>query len=133
MFNKSKAWAITLLVAVALVGAVVGAALQSWAEGRHGRRAGHETYSGFLTRELQLSAAQHDSVVAILHRHRPEIRALYQTIRPQIDSTRAKVANEIRGILTPAQREAYQRLLDRDRAERARADSAAAAQAKKPS
>jgi len=38
----------------------------------------------------------------------------------------------IRPILTPAQRESYQRLLDRDRAERARADSSAAAQAKKP-
>ncbi len=54
------------------------------------------------------------------------------TIRPQLDSARARVADDIRAILTPAQREAYQRLLDRDRAERARADSAAAAQAKKP-
>lgn len=131
MFNKSKAWAITLLVAVALIGGVVGAALQSWASSGHRHRSGRLTYSGYLTRELQLDSAQHDSVVAILHRHQPGIRALFQTIRPQLDSARAGVADEIRGILTPAQREIYQRLLDRDRAERARADSTAAAQAKK--
>ncbi len=132
MFNKSKAWAISLLVAVAVVGLVAGAAIDRWSDGRRGGRGGHETYSGYLTHQLQLSAAQHDSVVAILRRHQPELHALFQTIRPQVDSARARVADEIRGILTPAQREAYQRLLDHDRAERARADSAAAAPAKKP-
>ena len=89
-------------------------------------------YASYLTRELQLSATQHDSVAAILDRHLPELHALFQTIRPQVDSARARVADQIRLVLTPAQRETYQRLLDRDRAERARADSAAAAQAKKP-
>ena len=132
MFNKSKAWAITLLVAVTVVGLVAGAALQSWVAGRHGHRGGRPTYASYLTRELQLSAAQHDSVAAILDRHLPELHALFQTIRPQVDSARARVADQIRLVLTPAQRETYQRLLDRDRAERARADSAAAAQAKKP-
>lgn len=130
MFDKSKAWAIALLVAVAVVGGVAGAAIASWAGG--GSHGGRQTYSGYLTRQLDLSPAQHDSVAAILHRHQPELHALFQTIRPQVDSARARVADEIRGILTPAQRESYQRLLDRDRAERARADSAAAAQAKKP-
>lgn len=132
MFNKSKAWAIGLLAAVAVVGLVAGAALQSWIGFGRGRCADRSTYSGYLTRELKLTAAQHDSVVAILHRHQPEMRAIIQVVRPRLDSARAGVADEIRTILTPAQREPYQRLLDRDRAERARADSAAAAQAKKP-
>ncbi len=132
MFNKSKAYAITLLVVVAVVGALAGAAIRGWLSGSHGDHGGRQTYSGYLTQQLGLSAAQHDSVVAILRRHRPELHALFQSIRPQVDSARARVADEIRGILTPAQREAYQRLLDRDRAERARADSAAAAQAKNP-
>jgi heavy-metal resistance protein len=131
MFNKSKAWAVSLLVAVAVVGLVAGAATERWVAS-DGSRGGRATYSDYLTRQLQLSASQHDSVVAILRRHQPELHALFQTIRPQVDSARARVADEIRGILTPAQRESYQRLLDRDRAERARADSAAAAQAKKP-
>jgi len=127
MFNKSKVWAVTLLVSVFVVGLVGGAALHGWVAGRRAHHGGHETYSGYLTRELQLSPAQHDTVAAILRRHRSEIRALFQGIRPQLDSVRANVAAEIRDILTPAQREAYQRLLDRDRAERARVDSAAAA------
>jgi hypothetical protein len=131
MFNKSKAWAITLLVAVGVVGMVLGATLDGWRATRRRPHGPRPTYENYLRRELGLSQAQHDSVAVILHRHLPAMHALFETIRPQIDSERAQVAREIRGILTPAQREAYQRLLDRDRTERARADSAAAAQAKK--
>ncbi len=132
MFDKSKAWAIGLLVAVAVVGLVAGAALESWIGLGRVHCADRSTYSGYLTRELKLTKAQHDSVVAVLHEHQPEMRAIIQVIRPQLDSARARVADEIRPILTPEQRESYQRLLDRDRAERARADSTAAAPAKKP-
>jgi len=131
MFNKSKAWAIGLLVAVAVVGLVAGAALQSWIGFGRGRGADRNTYSGYLTAELKLSKTQHDSVVAILRKYRPRMRAAMQVVRPQLDSIRALVSDEVRTVLTPAQRESYQRLLDRDRAERARADSTAAAQAKK--
>jgi hypothetical protein len=129
MFDKSKAWAIGLLIAVAVAGFAAGLAVQSWAS----RRGHGDGYSGYLTRELGLTAAQHDSVAAILRRHRPELHAIFLTIRPQIDSARTRVSDEIRGMLTPAQQPAYQQLLDRDRAERARADSAAAAaQEKRP-
>jgi hypothetical protein len=132
MFNKSKAWAVGLLAAVLVAGLVAGAALQSWIGFGRGRCADRTSYSGYLTRELKLTKGQHDSVVALLRKHQPEMRAIIQVVRPQLDSARARVADEIRTLLTPAQREAYQRLLDRDRAERARTDSAAAAQAKKP-
>jgi hypothetical protein len=132
MFNKSKAWAIGLLAAVAVVGLVGGAALQSWIGFGRGRCPDRSSYSGYLTRELKLTRAQHDSAVAILRKHQPEMRAIIQVVRPQLDSARAHVSDEIRAILTPAQRESYQRLLDRDRAERARTDSAAAARARKP-
>ncbi len=128
MFNKSKAWAVGLLIAVLVAGFAAGLAMDSWVLHR-GRPAG---YSGFLSRELDLTAAQRDSVAAILRRHRPEMHAIFMTIRPQIDSARARVSDEIRALLTPEQRAAYQKVLDRDRAERARADSAAAAQARKP-
>ena len=129
MFDKSRAWAIGLLVAVAVVGFAAGMAVQSW-ESPRGRSDG---YSGYLTRELGLSQAQHDSIAAILRRHRRELHAIFLTIRPQIDSARTRIADEIRGLLTTAQQSAYQKLLDRDRADRARADSAAAAaQQRKP-
>ena len=123
MFDKSKAWAVGLLIAVAAAGFAAGLAVQSWASHR-GRSDG---YSGYLTRELGLAAAQHDSITAILRRHRPEMHAIFLTIRPQIDSARARVTEEIRAVLTHDQQSAYQQLLDRDRADRARADSAAAA------
>ena len=128
MFNKSKAWAVGLLIAVAAAGFAAGMAVQSWASHR-GRGDG---YSGYLTRELGLTAAQHDSIAAILRRHRPEMHAIFMTIRPQLDSARTRVNDEIRGVLTHEQQSAYQKLLDRDRAERARADSAAAAAQRKP-
>ncbi len=128
MFNKSKAWAVGLLIAVAAAGFAAGFAVDSWTS-RHGRGDG---YSGYLTRELGLSDAQHDSVAAILRRHRPEIHAIFLTIRPQIDSARARMSDEIRVLLTPAQQTAYQKVLDRDRADRARADSAATAAPRKP-
>ena len=131
MFDKSKAWAVTLLVAVAAAGIAAGAFGGSWYSRQHGC-GDHGTYSGYLTDQLRLDHAQHDTVVAILRRHRPEMRAIMATVRPRTDSVRARIADEIRVALTPAQREAYQRLLDRDRAERARADSAAAAQSTKP-
>ena len=128
MFDKSKAWAVGLLIAVAAAGFAAGLAVQSWASHR-GRGDG---YSGYLTRELGLAAAQHDSIAAILRRHRPEMHAIFMTIRPPLDSARARVNDEIRAVLTPAQQPAYQQLLDRDRAERARADSTAAAPQRKP-
>ncbi len=129
MFNKSKAWAVGLLIAVGVAGFAAGMAVQSWVSHR-GRGGG---YTGYLTRELGLSEAQHDSIAAILRRSRPELHAIFLTIRPQIDSARARVSDEIRSLLTPEQRSAYQELLDRDRADRARADSAAAAaQQRKP-
>ncbi|MGA2384007.1 MAG: hypothetical protein ABSG61_11310 [Gemmatimonadales bacterium] len=128
MFNKSKAWAVGLLIAVAAAGFAAGMAVQSWASHR-GRGDG---YSGYLTHELGLTSAQHDSVAAILRRHRPEMHTIFLTIRPQLDSARSRVNEEIRAVLTPAQQPAYQKLLDRDRAERARADSSAAAQQRKP-
>jgi Spy/CpxP family protein refolding chaperone len=131
MFNKSRAWAVGLLIAVAVAGFAAGAATEGWVV-RHRRGGDRGGYSGYLTHELNLSAAQHDSIAAILRRHRAELHAIFLTIRPQVDSARTRISDEIRAVLTPEQRPAYQKLLDRDRAERARADSAAAAQVKTP-
>jgi Spy/CpxP family protein refolding chaperone len=130
MFDKSKAWAVGLLIAVAIAGFAAGLAVRGWTSHRGGGRG--DGYTGFLTRELGLTAAQHDSIAAILRRHRPEMHAIFLTIRPALDSARLRVNDEIGALLTPDQQAAYQKLLDRDRAERARVDSAAAAQQRKP-
>ncbi len=128
MLSKSKVWAVLLLIAVAVAGFGAGFGADNW----FARRGRQDGYAGYLTRELKLSDAQHDSVVAALRRHRPEMRAIYATIRPQMDSVRARVADDIRRTLNPAQQTLYQQMLDRDRAERARADSSAAPQGRQP-
>lgn len=124
MFTKSKLWAVGLLAAVGVAGFASGAATVSWAGDR--RCTGRErfSYSGMLQEELRLSGAQRDSVRAILRRHRPEMRAISETVRPRLDSVRAVIHAEIRGVLTAEQYAGFEGLLARERAERLRRDSA---------
>jgi Spy/CpxP family protein refolding chaperone len=96
-----------------------------------GRRGGpggpglaRRSYSAYLAERLQLSEAQRDSVGAILQRHRQQMSAIFRAVRPQVDSLRAVIAAEIMRQLTPEQRVAFQALVDRERAEWARRDSA---------
>jgi Spy/CpxP family protein refolding chaperone len=65
---------------------------------------------GFLAARLDLSPAQRESLRAVLERHRAsaeaERRAYLERMRPQRDS----MAAEIRALLTPEQREQFERL-----------------------
>ncbi len=130
MLTKSKLMAVGLLAAVAVGGFAAGAATRSYAsEERREPRPGHErwSYSGMLKEELGLSDAQRDSVRAIIRRHRPEMRAVYESVRPRLDSIRAHVNSEIAALLTAEQQQRYTELTARlraERSERMRADSA---------
>ena len=55
-----------------------------------------------------------------------EMRAVFESARPRMDSVRHRINDEIRAVLTPDQQRAYEQLLqrERERAERWRADSA---------
>jgi hypothetical protein len=124
MLPRSKVQAIGLLLAAAVVGFASGAATISWA-GDSGRRHGPpRSYSEMLQNELRLSDAQRDSVRTLLRNHRPRMRAVMDVVRPQMDSLRDELRTEIRAVLTPAQQAAYDTMLSRERAMRARADSA---------
>jgi Spy/CpxP family protein refolding chaperone len=125
MVSKSRVTAVGLLVAVAVAGFAAGFATSSWAGGkRNGRE--RQGWSSHLTRELGLTPQQSDSVKAILRRRRPEMRAVFETVRPRMDSVRQHINAEIRAVLTPEQRGAFEAMLERERArvERWRADSA---------
>jgi len=114
MFNRSKAWALGLLVATFLVGVLAGAGTQRVLEGRdQSRRAGRSRpgYVEHLTAELKLTPTQQDSVRAILERTRPAMEGLWQSVRPSYDSLRAAMQQEIAAVLEPAQRERYQELI----------------------
>jgi len=126
MFNQSKAFAIGLLVAVFVAGLALGAVGSHWrlAHGGPPRRDPRMGYVDRLARDLQLTDVQRDSVSAIIRRYDPQMRAIFASVRPQMDSLRGHLANDIRAQLTPQQQAIHQRLLERDRARFSRRDSA---------
>lgn len=119
---KSKIQAIGLLIAVAVAGFAAGAATQSYAHERSGRKDWRRScsYSGVLQHELGLSDEQRDSLRAVLQRYRPRMREVFDRIRPEMDSLRAQMRAEMRAMLTPAQQLAFDSLNARERAERTR-------------
>lgn len=113
MLNRSKLAAVGLLAAVFLAGGLAGWGGREAADRddhRPGRR-GPDAMVDFLARELDLSAAQRDSVRAIFARHRPETDALWAQVRPRFDSIKTRMRAEIDAQLTPAQRTKHQQLI----------------------
>ncbi len=126
LFTRSKTLAVTLLLAVFVAGGVAGWAFGSRSSMPRPGGRGPDAMAGFLTRRLDLSAAQRDSVRTILARHDPDMRAILGVVRPRMDSLRAALHAEIAAQLTPAQREQHARLmaeLAHHRQERGRRDS----------
>jgi Spy/CpxP family protein refolding chaperone len=129
MLNKSKLMAVGLLTAVAVAGFAAGAATMTYADDDGPRRHDNSrwSYSGMLQQELGLTDAEREAVREIVRRHRGEMRAVYETVKPRIDSIQAEVRAEINAMLTPDQQQRYTALTERlraERAERQRADSA---------
>ena len=117
MLNRSKLAAVGLLAAVFLAGGLAGwggreAAERDGRRGRGGGRRGPDAMVAYLSRELDLSDAQRDSVRAIFARHRPETDSLWARVRPRFDSIKAKMRAEIDAQLTPEQRARHQQLID---------------------
>lgn len=117
MLNRSKLAAVGLLAAVFVAGGLAGWGGREAAErdergpGGGGRR-GPDALVAYLSRELNLTGAQRDSVRAIIARHRPETDALWAQVRPRFDSIKARMRAEIDGQLTPEQRTRHQQLID---------------------
>jgi hypothetical protein len=126
MFNQSKAFAIGLLIAVFAAGIALGSAGTRWIAQSHmaAQRAARAGPADRLARQLQLTTVQRDSVAAILRRYDPQMRAMFATVRPQMDSLRQQLRNDIRAQLTAEQQATYERLMERDRARFQRRDSA---------
>jgi Spy/CpxP family protein refolding chaperone len=118
----STLWAIALLIAVAGAGFGLGAVTTDYTHRpppREGRS--REGYAAHLARELALDSAQADSVRGILQRYRPAMRAVFDQVRPQMDSVRRQMQTDIHNLLTPDQRQRFDSLLVRERAMRERA------------
>ena len=118
MLNKSKLAAVGLLAAVFVAGGLAGWGGREAAKrddrGLRGRgpRGNPDAIVAYLSKELDLSSAQRDSVRAIFARHRPETDALWAQVRPRFDSIKTRVRAEIDAQLTAAQRTKHQQLID---------------------
>lgn len=132
MLKQSAGWAVTTLVAAFVAGGLVSWGLTAhygggWRGGHGGMAPGARGIQSFLGRELDLTAAQRDSVRAIFERSRPKLEAIWRDVRPRVDSVRSTMDSEIAAQLTPTQRarfeEIRQRLDERFRRERNREGS----------
>jgi len=123
--NRSQLWAFALLAAALVVGGGAGWA----ARGTSVRRCTPKFRDTagmveLLTKELNLSTAQQDSVRAVFRRHRAQMEAIWRSVHPRYDSLRAVFESEINAQLTPDQQRRHHELLERLGRERRAIDSA---------
>jgi hypothetical protein len=112
MVNRLKAG--LLLVVVFVAGAAAGWGTQRWTELRWTPRyRDADAMVAFLTKQLNLSGAQQDSVRAVLQRHRPELDSIWHLVHPRMDSLRVIMHREINAQLSPAQQHRYSHLVRR--------------------
>ncbi len=103
---RPSAWAATLLLVTFLAGGAVGfgAAILLHAHGPgHGRRRGMERALEHMTRDLNLTPSQRDSVRVVFERHWRDMSVLWESQRPRFDSLRAALDSAVVRQLTPEQ------------------------------
>jgi Spy/CpxP family protein refolding chaperone len=129
---QTSTWkAVFLLILAALLGGLLGSAATAWTLDRAGRdhgrsRHGSDWYVKLLSRELDLTGTQRDSVRAILKRHRRGMDSLYATLRPGMEERRNAIRADIRTMLTDSQQARYAELsarLDARRREKLQQDT----------
>ena len=113
---RSRLAPIMLLVATFALGAFVGGAATSFADRRSHARAHDRPRPSFverLTKELDLTASERDSIQAVFDRHQPAMDSLWQRMRPEFESERQLIRNEVTALLTPEQQAKYAALIQR--------------------
>ncbi|MSR06823.1 MAG: hypothetical protein EXR93_07150 [Gemmatimonadetes bacterium] len=118
MVTKSRLWATVLLISTFGAGAVVGGgATKVWRD-RHppersqadrGPRDRERGFVATLSRELNLSETQKDSVKTMLRKYDPAFRAVMDGTRPKFDSLRGLVHADIKGVLDREQQDGFTR------------------------
>ena len=119
---------VLLIVAVFLAGAALGGAVGAWTthsgarfpwSGRHGGR-GEMFFARRMAERLDLDAGQHGRLKAILAESHERMRALEQEFRPRFVAMKKDAREEIAKILTPEQREEFERLASKHKERRRR-------------
>jgi hypothetical protein len=116
MMMPPRRSALLLLLAAFLtgggIGLLVGRQLGD-ADHRPRRSAGAGGYLTRLTRQLDLSAEQRDSVRAVLDRYQPGFDSVWAESRPRYETLRTRVRSDIRAQLTPEQQLRYDSMIAR--------------------
>ena len=124
MSQTSRTKALTLLLVVLVTGGVMGwVAHQLATPSRQPAARDVNSLVTRYTRELDLDAAQQDSVRAILIRRQHDTRLIWQDVHPRYDAVRNRAQSDIKAQLRPDQRERFEQLIseeDQERAERQR-------------
>jgi Spy/CpxP family protein refolding chaperone len=114
MLNRSKLWAVGLLLAAFAAGAAVGGAAQAALAERDGRprrdRGPRMSYPERLERDLTLTPAQRTAVDSIMALHQQEMREIWREADKQLDALRMQIRSEIMQVLDNRQREGFQRI-----------------------
>jgi Spy/CpxP family protein refolding chaperone len=101
--------AVVLLIATFAIGAAVGAAAMAYTSRTAPQPQGRAAwYLDRLTRNLDLTTMQQDSVKAVLDRYTPAMDSLMSEIRPRLDTVRAAMRTEITRFLDPKQQKEYE-------------------------
>jgi Spy/CpxP family protein refolding chaperone len=124
--TRSRTGAAALLLATFVLGGLVGGAATTMVDRRAHRGdhpgGGRPSYLDRLANDLGLDRTQRDSVQAVLDRHQPAMDSLWQVIRPQFQSERQLIRNQINALLTPEQQAKYTQLQRQDSLRRAEGD-----------
>jgi Spy/CpxP family protein refolding chaperone len=63
-----------------------------------------------LDRHLDLTDEQHEKIAAIIERHHERINSMWKEVRPQVEKELDQANAEIEKVLTPEQREKFQKV-----------------------
>jgi Spy/CpxP family protein refolding chaperone len=123
--TRSRLGAALLLLATFVLGGLVGGAASTLADrrthpGEHGRP--RPSFVDRLSADLGLTTVQRDSIQAVLERHQPAMDSLWKIIRPEFQSERQNIRNEISALLTNEQQAKYAALQRQDSLRRAEGD-----------
>lgn len=136
MLNRSRLWAITLLLAVFAAGVAIGGPARHMLtdreptgptrrESTEQRDREHRSYTDHLQEALSLTSAQRTAVDSILDANQSDMRDVWRQMRARIDTLRLEVTNQIMQLLDEEQQTKYRDLIarsnrrgDRERAPR---------------
>lgn len=84
----------------------------------HHHHTGSDDHIAYMSRKLNLTPAQKDSVQAILGRYKPAMDSIWRQLGPRFETIRDTISNEIRRQLNPEQEKAYTEMIRRFEEER---------------